>query len=224
MTTHRCASRMQPREGGREHDRDEKSSPSEAKPCKERLRRRIVMTPKRKDAERNSDKMRGREERVAEDARQESQSPGIDAARVARLRAIERRPFDKFSDLGLRRGARRARSVDSTLSDSARTPAPACEGRQNRFPPHDSRGDAARRCADRSQLPRATAASCRSRDPRRHFGFRPLCRAVDARTDGRRARMLSPRQQFRLCGPSGGGGLRAGPSGNDAGAGLVRAL
>ena len=43
--------------------------------------------------------MRGREEQGAADSREESPSPGIDAARVARIRAIERRPFDNFSDL-----------------------------------------------------------------------------------------------------------------------------
>ena len=116
----------------------------------------------------------------------------------------------------LRRGARRARAPDSPLPDSARTPAPAGAGRQNRLPPHDSRGAAAWRRAGRSQLPRAPSASCRSRNPRRHLGFGPLRGAVDARVDGGRARMLPPRQQFRLRGPSGGGGLRAGPSGNDA--------
>jgi len=52
-----------------------------------------------KDAERNADKMRGREEPGQADAHGESPNPGVDAARVARLRAIERMPFDRFSDL-----------------------------------------------------------------------------------------------------------------------------
>ena len=42
--------------------------------------------------------MHGRERGDA-DARDESPAPGIDAARVARLRAIERRPFDQYSIL-----------------------------------------------------------------------------------------------------------------------------
>src|SRR5580704_1893917 len=85
----------QPREGARANDRAEKSSPSEAKPSKK------TATAHRDDAEgkhaeRDSDKMRGREERGAAE---ESPTPGIDAARVAPIRAIERRPFDNFSDL-----------------------------------------------------------------------------------------------------------------------------
>ncbi|HEY6301390.1 MAG TPA: VWA domain-containing protein [Candidatus Binatus sp.] len=80
-------------------DRDEKSSPSEeAKPA------RTTMAAHRddaegKDAERDSDKMRGREERRESDSRGESPTQGIEAARVARMRGIERRPFDNFSDL-----------------------------------------------------------------------------------------------------------------------------
>jgi hypothetical protein len=42
---------------------------------------------------------RERDQNGAAVARDESRSPGIDAARVARLRAIERMPFDLFSDL-----------------------------------------------------------------------------------------------------------------------------
>src|SRR5579862_256367 len=87
----------QPREGARANDRADKSS-SEAKPSKK------TATAHRddaegKDAERNSDKMRGHEEQGVADSQAESTSPGIDASRVARLRAIERRPFDTFSDL-----------------------------------------------------------------------------------------------------------------------------
>ena len=88
----------QPRDGAQSNDRDEKSSPSETKPS------RKTKTAHRDDAEakeadRKSDEARGREERDGADAREESRTPGIDAARVARLRAIERRPFDNFSDL-----------------------------------------------------------------------------------------------------------------------------
>ncbi len=40
----------------------------------------------------------GKEERGESHRSEESPAPGIDAARIARLRAIERMPFDKFSD------------------------------------------------------------------------------------------------------------------------------
>ncbi|MFZ2063809.1 MAG: VWA domain-containing protein [Candidatus Binatus sp.] len=88
----------QAREGARANDRDEKSSRSEAKPSKK------TATVHRdnaegKDTDRNSEAMRGREEQGIADSREESPTPGIDAARVARLRAIERMPFDNFSDL-----------------------------------------------------------------------------------------------------------------------------
>src|SRR5580700_5894397 len=88
----------QPRDGARSNDRDEKSSPSEAKPS------RKTKTAHRddaegKDAERKSNETRGREEQGGAHSREESRTFGIDAARVARLRAIERRPFDNFSDL-----------------------------------------------------------------------------------------------------------------------------
>ena len=80
------------------NDRDEKSSPSEAKPARKTTAAHRDDT-EGKDAERDSDKMRGREERREPDSRGESPTPGIEAARVARMRAIERRPFDNFSDL-----------------------------------------------------------------------------------------------------------------------------
>src|ERR1700720_289499 len=88
----------QPREGARANDRDEKSSPSDAKPSKKTTAAHRD-DAEGKDAERKSDKMRGREEQGGADARDESPTPGIDAARVARIRAIERRPFDNFSNL-----------------------------------------------------------------------------------------------------------------------------
>src|SRR5208337_1403534 len=82
----------EPREGALARNRDEKSTsrPSE-------LRRKDA--EEGEDAERTSDRKRGREERGEAEAREESRTPGIDAARIARLRAIERRPFDQFSDL-----------------------------------------------------------------------------------------------------------------------------
>jgi uncharacterized protein with von Willebrand factor type A (vWA) domain len=88
----------QPREGARANDRAEKSSPSEAKPSKKTAAVHRD-DAEGKDADRKSDETRGREEQGAADARDESRTPGIDAARVARIRAIERRPFDNFSDL-----------------------------------------------------------------------------------------------------------------------------
>ena len=61
-------------------------------------RRRGATSAEREDGGRDSDKMHRREQGDA-DARDESPAPGIDAARVARLRAIERRPFDQYSIL-----------------------------------------------------------------------------------------------------------------------------
>jgi len=78
--------------------RDEKSQPSE-----ERLAKKTSVAGRHdaegKDAERRSDKLRGREQRGEVNAYDESPPPGIDAARVARLRAIERMSFDQYSDL-----------------------------------------------------------------------------------------------------------------------------
>jgi uncharacterized protein len=89
----------QARDGARSSDHhDEKSPPSDAKPSKKTAAVHRD-DAERKDAERDSDRMRGREEQGAADSRDESTTRGIDAARVARLRAIERRPFDNFSDL-----------------------------------------------------------------------------------------------------------------------------
>ncbi len=86
-----------PRDGAGARDHDEKSSPSEAKPSK-KMQTAHRDVAEAKDADRKSDDTRGREEQDAADVR-ESRTSGIDAARVARLRAIERRPFDNFSDL-----------------------------------------------------------------------------------------------------------------------------
>lgn len=77
--------------------------PRGAEKSKEKPARKVT-TAEREDAEatdvaHDSDTRRGREERCAADAREESPIPGIDAARVARIRAIERMPFDQFSDL-----------------------------------------------------------------------------------------------------------------------------
>ena len=95
-----------PRDAARASPRDEKSLslPSEAKPAKQAAATRRNDAEKGKDAEgkdaeRLSDRMRGRQERAVTDTRAESPTPGIDATRVARIRAIERTAFDKFSDL-----------------------------------------------------------------------------------------------------------------------------
>jgi uncharacterized protein len=88
----------QPREGAGAIARDEKSSPSDAKPSKKTTATHRD-DAKGKDADRKSDQTRGHEEQGGSDAREESRTPGIDAARIARLRAIERMPFDNFSDL-----------------------------------------------------------------------------------------------------------------------------
>ncbi|MGD1027884.1 VWA domain-containing protein [Candidatus Binatus soli] len=96
-----------PRDDALANPRDEKSLSlaSEAKPAKKAAAARRQDTEKGKDAEeskdgqRHSDRMRGRQEHRAADTPEESPTPGIDATRVARIRAIERMPFDKFSDL-----------------------------------------------------------------------------------------------------------------------------
>ncbi|MGH7924710.1 MAG: VWA domain-containing protein [Candidatus Binatus sp.] len=78
--------------------RDEKSPTSEEKPAKKALAARRD-DGEGKGAERDSSKVRGRGQAGEADTREESTTPGIDAARVARLRTIERMPFDQFSDL-----------------------------------------------------------------------------------------------------------------------------
>ncbi len=96
-----------PRDDALASRRDEKSltPPPEAKPSKKTAAARRHDTEKEKGGEqghaarRESDRMSEREDRRAADMRRESPAPGIDAARVARIRAIERMPFDKFSDL-----------------------------------------------------------------------------------------------------------------------------
>jgi len=90
----------QPRdsESARANDRVEKSSPSDAKPSGKATAAHRD-DAEGKDAESNSAETRVREDQRAADAREESSTPGIEAARVARIRAIERRPFDNFSDL-----------------------------------------------------------------------------------------------------------------------------
>jgi uncharacterized protein with von Willebrand factor type A (vWA) domain len=88
----------QPRDGAGASARNEKSSPSEAKPSKKTAAAHRD-DAKGKDAERKSDQTRDSEEQGGADSREESRTPGIDAVRIARLRAIERMSFDNFSDL-----------------------------------------------------------------------------------------------------------------------------
>jgi len=88
----------QPREGAGASERDEKSSPSDAKPSGETAAANRDDT-KGKDAAHDSEQTRGREQRGESEVHEKSTGTGIDAARVTRLRAIERMPFDKFSDL-----------------------------------------------------------------------------------------------------------------------------
>lgn len=87
----------EPRERAGASRRDEKSQAAEAKRAKKESAARRDGA-EREDGGRDSDKAHGREQGDA-DARDESPAPGIDAARVARLRAIERRPFDQYSIL-----------------------------------------------------------------------------------------------------------------------------
>jgi uncharacterized protein len=81
----------EPRGAAFASNHDEKSRQSEAKAAKK------ASAARRHDAEQGKDA--GREERGEAVTIKESSKPGIDAARVARIRAIERRPFDQFSDL-----------------------------------------------------------------------------------------------------------------------------
>jgi uncharacterized protein with von Willebrand factor type A (vWA) domain len=82
-------------------DRNQESLPSAAKLAqKAMVAHQMEMEEKGKEARGDSDKMRADDKRrEAASPRDESPSPGIEAARVARIRAIERMPFDKFSDL-----------------------------------------------------------------------------------------------------------------------------
>ena len=87
--------------------RDEKSlaPPLQAKPAKKSTAARSHGAEKEKngeegrDARRLSDRMRDRQEHREQPPPEESTTPGIDATRVARIRAIERTAFDEFSDL-----------------------------------------------------------------------------------------------------------------------------
>jgi uncharacterized protein with von Willebrand factor type A (vWA) domain len=84
----------QPRDGAAASNRDEKSSPSDAKPSKKDTTTAHRDDARGEDASRISARTRGESHRS-----EKSAAPGIDAARIARLRAIERMPFDQFTDL-----------------------------------------------------------------------------------------------------------------------------
>src|SRR5208283_2395795 len=87
----------EPREGAGARRRDEKSQAADAKHAKKESATRRDGA-EREDGGQDSDKPHRREQ-GDDEAREESPAPGIDAARVARLRAIERRPFDQYSIL-----------------------------------------------------------------------------------------------------------------------------
>jgi uncharacterized protein with von Willebrand factor type A (vWA) domain len=87
----------QPRAGAVASNRDEKSSPSDTKGSK-KTKDAHGDDARGEDPSHDSVK-KGREQRGDADGREESRMPGIDAARVTRIRAIERMPFDQFSDL-----------------------------------------------------------------------------------------------------------------------------
>jgi uncharacterized protein with von Willebrand factor type A (vWA) domain len=90
----------QPREGALKRSRDEESQPPAAQPSKQAKAAHREDAEADEDAKGDSDLRRADEDRRRAAAlREESRSPGIDAARVARIRAIERMPFDRFSDL-----------------------------------------------------------------------------------------------------------------------------
>src|SRR5579863_1841161 len=80
----------QPREGSaRELD--------DSSPRRQFQSEKKSLSSDRKDSE--ADRKRGDRERDESESRSESAASQIDAARVARIRAIERMPFEKFSDL-----------------------------------------------------------------------------------------------------------------------------
>jgi uncharacterized protein with von Willebrand factor type A (vWA) domain len=89
----------EPREGAG-FERDDSSTPRE-----ERSEKKSRSAPRRsaelsRDSEQaDSEQSSDRKKRDQTSIREESAAPGIDAARVARIRAIERTPFEKFSDL-----------------------------------------------------------------------------------------------------------------------------
>jgi uncharacterized protein with von Willebrand factor type A (vWA) domain len=89
----------EPREGAGS-ERDDSSTPREERSKKKTSsERRKSAEPKRDSEQAEAEQSSDRKKRDQAGTREESAAPGIDAARVARIRAIERTPFEKFSDL-----------------------------------------------------------------------------------------------------------------------------
>jgi uncharacterized protein len=88
----------QPREGAVASNRDGKSSPSGTKASK-KTKDSHRDEARGEDTSHDSEDKKSSEQRGDADGREESRMPGIDAARVTRIRALERMPFDQFSDL-----------------------------------------------------------------------------------------------------------------------------
>ena len=144
-------------------------APSEEKACKASSGGAPPRRERRKDADRakrprdfptRCAAARSAASRRARNRRRPASTP----TRVARIRAIERMPFDKFSDLDYDEArdalAPLIRRFRIRLGRRLRL----ARDRQNRLSTHDSRGAAAWRRADRSQLPCAPSAPCRSRN------------------------------------------------------------
>ena len=89
----------EPREGaGSRHD--DSSTPREERSKKKTSsERRKSAEPERDSEQAEAEQTSDHKKRDQAGRREESAAPGIDAARVARIRAIERMPFEKFSDL-----------------------------------------------------------------------------------------------------------------------------
>src|ERR1700674_5680140 len=89
----------EPREGaGSQHD--ESSIPREERSEKKAPSARRKNGEQDKGSEQaEAEQSIDRQKREHAGAREESAEPGIDAARIARIRSIERMPFEKFSDL-----------------------------------------------------------------------------------------------------------------------------
>jgi uncharacterized protein with von Willebrand factor type A (vWA) domain len=89
----------EPREGAGS-ERDDSSTPREERSEKKVASSRHKNTQPGKDSEQaKAEDSNDRDERGQLGTRAESASPGIDSSRIARIRAIERTPFENFSDL-----------------------------------------------------------------------------------------------------------------------------
>jgi len=88
----------EPREGAGS-ERDDSSSPREEQSEKKTQSGRKNAESGRDSARAEAEQSSDRHQRDQAGTQAESAEPGIDAARIARIRSIERRPFEKFSDL-----------------------------------------------------------------------------------------------------------------------------